>query len=288
MRQSVLLGSRRRRISAVAVGAGVSALTALGAVPAATAAAQTVTLSTCNAGDLVKAIDAVNATGGTVELKPGCTYTLTAVNNTDPGIGGANGLPRINNTVRINGHGDTITRAANAPRFRIFQVGQFFFGRGELTLDGLTVRNGRESTGAGIYVLRGNLTTSNTTITDNAATSGGGGVNNVGPGTTWTGTNTRIVGNTAEGGGGGILNGGDLNLTHSQVMRNTAGRDGGGISNEAAAITALHFTPVTDNRAGREGGGIWNGVFFPPGRVTLDHSPVQGNRPDQCVGVPGC
>lgn len=67
-------------------------------------------------------------------------------------------------TVRINGHGDTITRPANAPDFRIFQVGQFFFGRGELTLDGLTVRNGRESTGAGVHVLRGNLTTANSDL----------------------------------------------------------------------------------------------------------------------------
>ncbi|MFJ3338973.1 hypothetical protein [Streptomyces sp. NPDC086766] len=69
------------------------------------------------------------------------------MHNADPGIGGANGLPTIKNTVRIDGHGDTITRAANAPDFRIFQLGEFFSYRGELTLDGVSVRNGREDRG---------------------------------------------------------------------------------------------------------------------------------------------
>ncbi len=82
----------------------------------------------CAAGDvacLIAAINTANANGevNLIRLEAG-TYTLTAVNNdTD----GSNGLPSVTSPLTIggNGSGNTIIeRAATAPLFRVFHVGQ--------------------------------------------------------------------------------------------------------------------------------------------------------------------
>ena len=94
-----------------------------------------------NVSELVAAINAANQAGGanTVNLAPGRTFTLTAVNNaTDR----PNGLPVIaaNNKLTIHGNGATITRskAASTPAFRLFDVAP----GASLTLEGLTLANG--------------------------------------------------------------------------------------------------------------------------------------------------
>src|SRR5881409_350507 len=82
----------------------------------------------CAAGDvacLIAAINMDNANGevNLIRLEAG-TYTLTAVNNdTDR----SHGLPSVTSplTIRGNGSGNTIIeRAATAPLFRVFHVGQ--------------------------------------------------------------------------------------------------------------------------------------------------------------------
>ena len=70
-------------------------------------------------GALVAAVTAAVASGGgTIHLAPGCTYTLTAVNNTSPNpILASNGLPVITVPITINGWNTTIARDATAPQF---------------------------------------------------------------------------------------------------------------------------------------------------------------------------
>jgi hypothetical protein len=77
-----------------------------------------VNVPSCSESDLQAAIGAVATMGGTVNLRAGCTYTLTdaAPPNDD------NGLPVITNNVTINGVGDTITRAPTAANFRFFEI----------------------------------------------------------------------------------------------------------------------------------------------------------------------
>jgi hypothetical protein len=85
---------------------------------------------------LIAAISAANAGGGTtINLAAGCTYQLTAADNTNPTLG-ANGLPVITSPITLNGSGTTI--AGNDTSFRILQVS----GSGNLTVQGLTITGG--------------------------------------------------------------------------------------------------------------------------------------------------
>jgi len=100
------------------------------------------------AGDVVGLIAAINAANtnniaDTIELAPG-TYTLTTVDNSTDG---ANGLPVISSDIAINGNGATITRDNAAPSFRIFYVES----GGSLTIEDLTISNGVNFNGSGIY-----------------------------------------------------------------------------------------------------------------------------------------
>lgn len=123
---------------------------------------------------------------------------------------------------------------------------------------------------------------------------GGGGIANGGEITI---DHSRIADNTAPGGpGAGFLNHGDsATLSHTTVEHNTAPNDGtedgfgGGIANlnfglpstPVVALT-LNDSHVTHNSASGGGGGIFNGPFGGPATVTLNHSHVDGNTPDNC------
>ena len=112
--------------------AGTGALLALAVLPAGTAAAGTGVSVPCSGSGggvagLIAAITAANAAaGGTINLAAGCTYQLTAADNTSPMLG-ANGLPVITSPITLNGSRTTI--AGNDSTFRILQVG----GSGNLT-----------------------------------------------------------------------------------------------------------------------------------------------------------
>jgi len=96
-----------------------------------------------------------------------------------------------------------------------------------------------------------------------------------------------LVGNNAAS-GGGIANAGKMTLTHSNLTRNNSMGSGGGIFNVTdrgtnVPIAALTLTrsDITDNQAGG-GGGIFNETG---NTVTLDHSSVTGNTPNNCTNL---
>lgn len=67
----------------------------------------------CTTAALITAISTANGSGGgTLNLAPGCTYTLTTAFN-----GGDAGLPAITTPITVNADGDTIERstAASSP-----------------------------------------------------------------------------------------------------------------------------------------------------------------------------
>ncbi len=116
-------------------------------------------------------------------------------------------------------------------------------------LSGLTIQNGKGSSGGGIRNA-GTVTVTNSTFSGNSAVSGGGIYN----GATLTVTNSTFSRNSASGGGGGIRNDGTLTVTNSTLSGNSA-PVGGGISN-GVTLTVTNST-FSGNSAG-SGGGIYN------------------------------
>jgi len=145
-------------------------------------------------------------------------------------------------------------------------------------LDGFTITNGYEDSGSGqgggIYVVETNPTLENLIVTNNFATSNGGGIYMIAVGfnaadeTTYnrpTLTNVTISSNTAARGGGIYTRNSSPTLTDVTFSLNTAtGGAGGGMNNQTNSTSDAPSVPrlnnVTfNNNTANGGGGIFNG-----------------------------
>ena len=144
-----------------------------------------------------------------------------------PSIGDATGLA-------MDGTGQTVTISGNnAVRVMVIDVGA------SLTLNNLTIANGNEANGGGIFN-NGMLTITNSAFSGNSVTGMGGGIFNNG---TLTITNSTFSGNSAGSGGGIYIGGGTATITNSTFSGNSAGGDGGGIINyDTLTITNSTFS----------------------------------------------
>jgi hypothetical protein len=236
----------------------------------------------CNNTSLISAITTANTTvgGGTVTLPTGCTFTLTAANNT---VQGDNGLPVITNNVTINGNGATIKRASSAPNFRFFLVDNVAPG-GNLTLNSLTLSNGvapvtTEGHGGGAIMNRRRLTVTHVTFANNVdlipGSAGGGAIDNHDGGMATISKSTFISNRAEE--GGAVENeatqaGAFLNISQSTFSNNTATKyGGGGVENQPGGADTLTADTFVGNTA-LEGGGIANG-----GTMTVTNSTLANN-----------
>src|SRR5262249_31540069 len=172
---------------------------------------------------LVAAVNAVNVGGGgTIRLAAGCTYRLTAVDNS--GALGLNGLSVITSAVTVKGNGATIARRTPQP-FRMLEVDG---PGGNVALQNLKITGGdTPGPGGGMFNFAGRLTLDATVVTGNASegdpmSSGGG-----------------IASGTLQNGPAGTLV-----LNASLVTRNTTSGDAGGVFNPARTAV-LHSSPVT-------------------------------------------
>lgn len=233
---------------------------------------------------LIAAINTANSSGeSTIIHLEGGTYTLMVVNNNTDG---ANGLPSITSDITITHCDDAnpiIERdtSEGTPSFRIFHTA----GTGNLTLDGVTVRNGSTvSNGGGIFN-KGTLTVKNGTISNNTALLGGG-INNEGSSTL---INCTIGNNTAsftpditvqDDGGGGIRNevGATLTLINCIVDTNHAKTDGGGVLIKGSA--SLKGNIIRNNTCDDDGAGI----EVRQGNVTISNSTLYNNAAAQDAG----
>ena len=240
------------RLHLAGAGTALALGLAAGFLPASPAQAQTF-VPCHDIAALKDAINQANSAGrGVISLAAGCTYTLT-----DPDTpGGADGLPPITGDVRIRPartrSGAVITRSATASSgFRIFHV----TGGGALSLNAITLRNGRADRGGGIYNEGG-------AVTVNAGV---------------------ISGDRATGSGGGIFSQGGSLVVNATVISGNQAHSGGGISNGAPggdSTAILTATVVTGNTAtGGQGGGIYSG---PGSTLMLVASSITGNTPDNC------
>ncbi|MGO8747426.1 MAG: beta strand repeat-containing protein [Thermoguttaceae bacterium] len=175
------------------------------------------------------------------------------------------------------------------------------------TLDGLTISKlflisrffGIKVRGSGIENETGaTLTLSNSTVSGNAASGSGGGIDNAGAMTVeyctisgnqasggsgggidnsgaMTVENSTISGNDADSGsGGGIDNSGTMTVENSTISGNNAA-SGGGIDNESGATLTLSNDTASGNSAlgaAGDGGGIDNS-----GSMTIENATVVGN-----------
>ena len=192
-------------------------------------------------------------------------YTITLVGSQ---------LPVITSEITITGNGaaNTILQAHALPNTATYRVLEIS-AAGNLTLDGVTVRNGKGFLGGGILNW-GTATITASTLNGNTATFDGGGISNFG---TATITASTLSGNTAGNYGGGIYNWGTATITASTLSSNTADYNGGGIYNDGTAtITASTLNGNTANF----GGGIYN-----YGTATITASTISGNTANEGGGI---
>ena len=244
----------RPRLRRLAAAGGVLSVVVAGSAAVSTPALAAAT--SCTTAALISAITSANSTNGTVTLTSGCTYTLTAINNTTDG--GGVGLPVITGKVTIQGSGAAITRSAasGTPTFRIFDVAS----AGSLTLNSVTISNGLANNGqqgGGGIMSHGTLTITGSTFTGNSApaTTGtsGGAINNSG---TLNLSTSTFTGNTAQE-GGAVFNQKTATITNGTFTSNTATIYGGGALLNAAGTMTVTGSTFTGN-AGPGGGAIDN------------------------------
>ncbi|MEO8609209.1 MAG: choice-of-anchor Q domain-containing protein [Chloroflexota bacterium] len=198
------------------------------------------------------------------------TYKLTQVNNTTQG---PNGLPAITNpNVYLYMNNSTITRASDAPDFRIFYIapgGSLYF-----TNTG-TISGGHLSgtdKGAGI-LNQGSLTAGGLVFENHAAAGNGGAIYND------AGANTNLFGNILRGNqaeqGGAFYNVGTLTFNgggYSNRFENNHATRGGALYNVGSAndLTASFI----NNQATDAGGA----VYLDGGPLNLSNSTLSGNQ----------
>jgi hypothetical protein len=164
-------------------------------------------------------------------------------------------------TIRGTGFGGvTLQRTAAASNaFPIIN----FAGGSSLTLDGLTIEGGSNTSGSGGGVNNsssygGDITITNSIIRNNTAVGAGGGVNG-GYGGNITIINSAVTGNTAGSGGGGVVTSGGFNVSGSTISGNQSGSGGGLSFVTTCASGQIVSSTISGNTAAS---GIGSGVLI--------------------------
>lgn len=256
----------------------------------------------CDVAHLIAAIDTANADPAhdTLELASNCVYLLTEVETTVTHTFdgstfeyGDVGLPPITTPITINGNNATISRALDAPYFRIFHI----LGSGSLTLNYLTVENGYADatsgenlsvfpgSGGAIYNDGALLTINHSNLRFNTAQYYGGAIFTCRNATTYL-DDTLLSDNSAAATGGGIsiYHGGLLSVERSQIINNDAGTNGGGIAAGYGAELIIRISEISFNHAGRQGGGIFKIAGADRLPTTISGSTFQGNTAEWSGG----
>lgn len=243
--------------------AGISLALASGLTQAATF--NVTTNADSGAGSLRDAIAQANGAAGphTIDMTgiSGDTITL------------ASSLTDITEAVDIIGSDVTLDGAG---AYSCLYAYESNLGVSDLTVTGCTGHYYSGNTyGGGIEVFGGTLTMTNSTVTSNTATYGGG-VFVTGDAEV---TDSVISDNTAVGGVGGISGSASLTLVGSQITGNTTGGFGGGFRCSSTDGCALSITDseITGNSADYGGGGYVN-VKYTAQALNIDSSTISNNN----------
>ena len=213
---------------------------------------------TCTLADAINAANTDEAVGGCPAGDGADTITLSA----DLQLQSA--LPLVTSAMIIEGNGYSINGNG---RNHIIGVNKL----GTLTLNKVTISNGRSGWGGAIGNLGGKLAINESTIRGNSADRGGAIVNEG----TLTISNTTIGENSSEGEGGAIYNsGGMVTISSSSVISNESNDDGGAIYNSDGRVVINDLSLVSWNTASGRGGAILNSG----GTVKIVNSSFHSNK----------
>jgi predicted outer membrane repeat protein len=206
------------------------------------------TVSICDFANLSFAFATANTDGGTITFT--CSGTIIFSSQLT-----------ITANVTINGGGNIIFNGNNTTRL-------FVVGNGaSLTLEGLTLQNGRGSTGGAIFS-GGTLTISNSTFNNNSAFNEGGVIaNNYGG--ILTISNSTFSNNSANS-GGAIYDLGTLTISDS-IFSNNSVTDSGGAIFASGTLTISNST-FSDNSAN-----LFGGAVRASGTTTISNSTFNNN-----------
>jgi hypothetical protein len=203
----------------------------------------------------------------------GAETSIVLANSIDLACAGGGDLDRSSATaLTVDGNGFTIRQACAGERV-MHQAGS-----GALTLNGVTITGGTNSSGNGGGVLASaSVTLTNSVVTENTTATNGGGIA-TNPGTL-TITNSRLTNNTAgEDGGGANVQVGALNVTDSTFSNNTATNGSGGAAFRDASSggdVMLVRSTLNNNQAPTPGQGSGGINSLRP--LTAINSTVTGN-----------
>lgn len=219
------------------------------------------------------AIQETNALAGADEIiLPADTYMLTIPGANENNA--ATGDLDIAGPLTISGAGaaTTIIDANGLDRVLDIQA------QGSLSLHGVTVRGGvvTGGPGGGINMLNGNLTVTDSVITENSSNAGGG-IAQLGSSPQIIISNSTISANTSVNGPGGglLINAANLQITDSVISGNAA-NDGGGLVFYFGSLT-MTDSVVEGNTAATIGGGIFNGGTGQIISSTLQNNTANGS-----------
>lgn len=248
--------------------------------------------ATANDCSLRGAITAANVTtGADIIILPAETYTLTvASTNEDANADGDLDIT-ANSGITLNGANarTTIIQAGTVGGVngngidRVFDI----LAGGSLSLDNVTVRNGRVGTAGGGIRSGGNLIVNHTTVANNrtTGTSGGGGFEIL------TASNTTILDSTISGNsinassGGGIrtIGSAQVFIANTTISGNTAAQTGGGgiraQSGAGGLLTITNCTITGNALTANTGGGLSNSNTMRI-RNTIVSGNTAGGNPD--------
>lgn len=252
----------------------------------------------CNVADLINAIDNANADAilDTLELASGCVYMLTEVDTTVTSTFGGStfvygdvGLPPISTPITINGHNATISRAEDAPDFRIFHI----TNSGRLILNDLTITNGFADasmedgtssafpgSGGAIYNDGAFLEVNRSNLQLNMADFHGGAIFDINDATTYVRDSTIRDNSAPLGGGIFVYHGGLLSVEGSNINNNSASTEGGGINLGHGAELVVNDSVISFNHSARRGGGIFKDGGADRLPTTITESTFEGNTAD--------
>jgi hypothetical protein len=204
-------------------------------------------------GSLRQAISDANASAGedTINFDPSLSGQTITLGSQLPIADGAG--------LTIDGGSANITVSGNNA-VRVLDVRS----GAKLTLNNLTVANGRINFGGGIFN-NGTLTVNNSTLSGNNAnedfgSGGGGGIWNAASGTA-TVSNSTLSGNSAQIAGGGIFNqGGTLTVSNSTLSGNSA-NNGGSLSSNGGTVSLKNTIVANSPSGGNCSGTITNGGY---------------------------
>lgn len=199
------------------------------------------------AANLDQAVDACPAGNGADTLQlPAGVYILTLAGTGENSA--ATGDLDITEDLTVEGAGKTSTIISGNGIDRVFDIWE------PAQISDVTVTDGSSGaeSGGGIRV-SGALTLTNSRVSDNTTSAGGGGINVSSTSARLTVIETRIYSNTAALDGGGIYNFGTTTLLNSLISGNRAS-NGGGVSSQTTLL--LINSTISGNDGGASGGGI--------------------------------